>query len=49
MIPKNEPTMMNGKSMEKASRIASRYLLLEIFPAIGIMMRSKLSIKEFIM
>ena len=37
---------MNGKSMENASRIARRYLLLEILPAIGIMTFSKDEITE---
>lgn len=38
--------MMNGSSMENASRMANRYLLLEIFPATGIMIRSNVETKE---
>ena len=38
--------MMNGSSMEKESRMASRYLLLDTLPAIGIMTASNFSITE---
>ena len=39
--PKKEPTIMNGRSIEKASRMASKYLLPEIRAASGIITRSK--------